>query len=145
MKIVTRKLSKTLKILLANLAIVYWKKNKIFYTSFYFQQLTFMVYQGLLNLELFRKPYKLKHKIKFLDFFKIKVLDFWTFTFNFMINVAAGPTCPTLCVNNMVCILLKPFLIHVKSYIKDNLDLLAKCSRQSKWDTIFWNINSVIF
>ena len=32
--------------------------------------------------------------------------------------------------------LLKPFLIHIKSYIKDNLDFLAKCSRENKLDTI---------
>ena len=38
--------------------------------------------------------------------------------------------------SNLVDILSKPFLIHIKSYIKDNLDFLAKCSRENKWDTI---------
>ena len=38
--------------------------------------------------------------------------------------------------SNLIDILLKPFLIDIKSYIKDNLDFLAKCSRENKWETI---------
>ena len=48
----------------------------------------------------------------------------------------AAPNCPTLRLSNLVDILLNPFLIHIKSCIKDNLDFLAKCSRGNKWDTI---------
>ena len=44
---------------------------------------------------------------------------------------------------NLVDILLKPFLIHIKSYIKDNLDFLAKCSRENKWDTILTTLDVV--
>ena len=33
--------------------------------------------------------------------------------------------------SNLVDILLNPFLIHIKSYIKDNLDFHAKCSRET--------------
>ena len=33
--------------------------------------------------------------------------------------------------SNLVYILLNPFLIHIKSYIKDNLDFHAKCSRET--------------
>ena len=40
----------------------------------------------------------------------------------------AGPNCPARRLSNLVDILLKPFLIQIKSYIKDNLDFLAKCS-----------------
>ena len=40
----------------------------------------------------------------------------------------SGPNCPARRLSNLVDILLKPFLIHIKSYIKDNLDFLAKCS-----------------
>ena len=50
--------------------------------------------------------------------------------------IVAGPNCPTRRLSNLTDILLKPFLIHIKSYIKDNLDFLAKCSRENKWDTI---------
>ena len=55
-----KKVSKTLKSLLSNLAIVYGKKNKIFQPSFHFQQVTFMIYQSFINLKLFGKPYKFK-------------------------------------------------------------------------------------
>ena len=40
--------------------------------------------------------------------------------------IVAGPNCPTRCLSNLIDILLKPFLIHIKSYIKDNLNFLAK-------------------
>ena len=46
--------------------------------------------------------------------------------------IVADPTCPTCRLSNLVDILLKPFLIHIKSYIKDNLDFLAKCTRENK-------------
>ena len=48
----------------------------------------------------------------------------------------AGPNCPTHHLSNLIDILLKLFLIHIKSYIKDNLDFLTKCSRENKLDTI---------
>ena len=38
--------------------------------------------------------------------------------------IVAGPNCPTRRLNSLGDILLKPFLIHIKSYIKDNLDFL---------------------
>ena len=50
--------------------------------------------------------------------------------------VVADQNCPTRCLSNLVDLLLKPFLIRIKSYIKDNLDFLAKCSGKSKWHTI---------
>ena len=31
---------------------------------------------------------------------------------------------------------MKPFLLHVKSYVKDNLDFLSKCSRENYEDTL---------
>ena len=57
--------------------------------------------------------------------------------------IAAGPSCPTRRLSNLIDILLKPFLIHIKSYIKDNLDFLAKCSRENKWDTILTTFDVV--
>ena len=40
--------------------------------------------------------------------------------------VVAGPNCPTRPVSNLIDILIKPLLLHVKSYIKDNIDFLRK-------------------
>ena len=40
--------------------------------------------------------------------------------------------CPTRHLSNLVDILLKTFLIHIKNYIKDNLDFLAKCFRENE-------------
>ena len=57
--------------------------------------------------------------------------------------IAAGPSCPTRRLSNLIDILLKPFLIHIKSYIKDNLDFLAKCSRENKWNTILTTFDIV--
>ena len=38
--------------------------------------------------------------------------------------IAAGPNCPTRRLSNLVDILLKSFLIHIKSYIKKTLIFL---------------------
>ena len=32
--------------------------------------------------------------------------------------IVAGQNCPTRCLSNLVDILLKPFLVHIKSYIE---------------------------
>ena len=40
--------------------------------------------------------------------------------------IAAGPICPTRPLSNLTDILFKPFLLHVKSYVNDNLDFLSK-------------------
>ena len=53
--------------------------------------------------------------------------------------VVVGPNCPTRRLSNLVDILLKPFLVHIKSYI----DFLAKCSRENKWDTILTTFDVV--
>ena len=50
--------------------------------------------------------------------------------------IVAGPICPTRPLSNLIDILLKPFLLHVKSYVKDNLDFLSKCSRENYEDTL---------
>ena len=51
-------------------------------------------------------------------------------------QIETGPICPTRPVSNLTDILLKPFLLHVKSYVKDNLDFLSKCSRENYEDTL---------
>ena len=50
--------------------------------------------------------------------------------------IVAGPDSPTLRWGSLVDISLKPFLIHIKSYIKDNIGSLANCSREKRWNTI---------
>ena len=45
--------------------------------------------------------------------------------------IVGGPNCPTRPLSQLIDIILKPFLIHVKSYVKDNLDFLIKCSRKT--------------
>ena len=50
--------------------------------------------------------------------------------------IVAGPSCPTRPLSNFVDIIIKPLLLHVKSYIKDSMDFLNKCSRHNSPDTI---------
>ena len=50
--------------------------------------------------------------------------------------IVAGPICPTRPLSNLIDILLKTFLLHVKSHGKDNLDFLSKCSRKNYEDTL---------
>ena len=57
--------------------------------------------------------------------------------------IVAVPNCPTRHLSNLIDILLEPFLIYVKSCIKDNLDFLAKCSREKKRDTILTTFDVV--
>ena len=49
--------------------------------------------------------------------------------------IVAGPTCPTRSLSNLIDVPLKPFLLHVKSYVKNNF-VLSKCSRKSYEDTL---------
>ena len=57
--------------------------------------------------------------------------------------IVEGPNCPNRRLSKLVDILLKPFLIHIKSYIKYNLDFLAQCFRENKWDTILTTFDTV--
>ena len=50
--------------------------------------------------------------------------------------IVAGPICPTTSLSNLTDILLKPFLLRIKSYVKDKLDFLSKCSRENYEDTL---------
>ena len=57
--------------------------------------------------------------------------------------IVASPNCPTRRLSILVDILLKPLLIYIKGYIKDNLDFFAKCSRENKRDTILTTFDVV--
>ena len=58
--------------------------------------------------------------------------------------IVAGPICPTRPLSNLIDILLKPFLLYIKSYVKDNLDFLSKISRENYEDTLLVTFDVVI-
>ena len=58
-------------------------------------------------------------------------------------SIVAGPISPARPLSNSIDILLKPFLLHVKSYVKDNLVLLSKCSRENYEDTLLVTFDGV--
>ena len=43
--------------------------------------------------------------------------------------IVGGPKCPTRKLSQLIDILLKPFLKHIKSFIRDSLDFLKKCRK----------------
>ena len=49
--------------------------------------------------------------------------------------IAGGPKCPTRKLSQLIDILLKPFLKHIKSFIRDSLDFLNKFPRDVDEDT----------
>ena len=51
-------------------------------------------------------------------------------------SIVAAPNCPTYRLSNLVDILSKLFLFHIKSCMKDNFNFLVKCSRANNWHTI---------
>ena len=50
--------------------------------------------------------------------------------------IVAGPNCPTKRLSKFIDIIIKPLVIHVKSYIRDSIDFLQKCSRSANEKTI---------
>ena len=50
--------------------------------------------------------------------------------------IVAGPNCPTKRLSTLLDITIKPMIKHVKSYVRDSLDFLNKCSRFSNQNTI---------
>ena len=49
--------------------------------------------------------------------------------------MVGGPDCSTRPLSQLIDIILKPFLIHIKSYVKDNLDFLTRCYRKNNDST----------
>ena len=49
--------------------------------------------------------------------------------------IVGGPNCPTRRLSYFLDTLLKPYLKHVKSYIRDSVDFLNKCPREVDLDT----------
>ena len=50
--------------------------------------------------------------------------------------IVGGPKCPTRKLSELIDALLKPFLKHVKSYIRDSIDFLNKCDRNTDGNTV---------
>ena len=44
-------------------------------------------------------------------------------------RIVGGPKCPARKLSQLIDIILKPFLKHIKSFIRDSLDFLIKCPR----------------
>ena len=57
--------------------------------------------------------------------------------------IVAGPTCETHRISNFLDILLKPYLKYVKSYVKDDIDILCYIPRQVSKDTILASFDVV--
>ena len=51
--------------------------------------------------------------------------------------IVAGPSCPTHRLSNLIDILLKPLLKHVKSYVRDDIDFLTKLPKNISKDEEF--------
>ena len=45
--------------------------------------------------------------------------------------VVGRPNFPLRLLSQLIDIIFKPFLVHIKSYVKNNLDFLRKCSRKN--------------
>ena len=56
-----------------------------------------------------------------------------------------GPNCPTRPLSQFSGIILKPFLIHIKGYVSDNVDFLRRCSRKNNDSTtlVTFDVNSL--
>ena len=57
--------------------------------------------------------------------------------------IVAGLICPTRPLSNLIDILLKPFFLYVKSYIKDFFHFLSKCSRENYEDTLLLMFDAI--
>ena len=50
-------------------------------------------------------------------------------------TIVAGPLCPTRPLSDLLDEILKPFNLLVKTYVRDNIDLLDRCSRANNENT----------
>ena len=88
-------------------------KEKEYYTSFSYNPSNFYGLPKIHKSELIQNAIKKQQK-EFVHIIEPSDLK--------LRPIVAGPICPTRPLNNLIDILLKPFLLNVKSYVKDNLD-----------------------
>ena len=55
--------------------------------------------------------------------------------------IVAGPTCPTRSLSDLSDKILKPFILHVKIFVRDNIGILERSSRVSNGNTILATLN----
>ena len=48
----------------------------------------------------------------------------------------SDPTCPTRSLSDLLDKIIKPFILHVKSYVRDNIDFLERYSRVNSKNTV---------
>ena len=113
---------------LPNSAIVI-KKEQDFVTKFSFSTSKFYAFPKVHKSKIIQEVIKVQNS----EYLKIYEPPDLTLR-----PIVAGPNCPTRCLSNLIS-----FLIHIESYIKDNLHFLEKCSREKKWDTILTAFNVV--
>ena len=54
--------------------------------------------------------------------------------------IVRGPKLPTCKLSKFIELLLKPFLKHIPIYVKDSIDFLNQCKRETKYET-YWNFH----
>ena len=129
-----KKVLKDLEKLVAKFTNCLLKEEQDFLTKFSFSTSNFY------GLPKFHKSKIIQEAIQVQNSEYIKIYELSDVTLR---PTVAGLNCPTRRLSNLVDILLKPLLLDIKSYIKDNLDFLTKCSRENKWDTILTTFDVV--
>ena len=101
------------------------KKEKEHFTSFSYNTSKFYGLPKIHKSKLIQNLIKEQQKeyVHFIEPSNLKLMP-----------IVAGSICPTRSLGNFKDIILKPFLLHVKSYIKDNLDFLSKWSKENYED-----------
>ena len=57
--------------------------------------------------------------------------------------IVGGPKCPTIKLSELIITLLKPFLKHVKRYIRDSIDFLNKWDRNTDGNAVIATFDEV--
>ena len=58
-------------------------------------------------------------------------------------SVAAGPTYPIRPLSGLLDNIFKPFILHVNSNVRENIDFLERCSRVKNENTIFMTFDVI--
>ena len=58
--------------------------------------------------------------------------------------IVGGPKCPTRKLSELIDTLLKSFLKHVKTYVRDSIDFLNKCDRNTDGNTVIATFDVVV-
>ena len=64
-----------------------------------------------------------------------EIIDIFELNYLKLRPIVGGSKCPARKISQLIDILLKPFLKHINSFIRDSLDFLIKCPRNVDEDT----------